>query len=245
MNKHDAQAARASARTLPISFSPPMVRAIKREIETPGTGKTQTRRVLDAACDEPPAFVADGAVMALDENERPYRWPRTYAVGDLLYVREHWRTDRCLDHKAPRDMPHSGGDWVSVRYEADGYGPGVLDPGRFRQGMHMPRWASRFTLLVTDVRVQRLQEISEADAMAEGLHRYNFASHTAKEMGCDWTYGTETRCGSPISAFASLWDSLNAQRGYGWEANPWVVAYTFRPMLGNVDTVALSDAPHL
>lgn len=86
-----------------------------------------------------------------------------------------------------------------------------LDRERWRPSIHMPRWASRLTLEITEVRVERLQEISEADAIAEG-------------MEYEWH-------GVPVGAVESyerLWDSLNAKRGYLWESNPWVFAITFR-----------------
>ena len=71
----------------------------------------------------------------------------------------------------------------------------------------MPRFASRITLEVTEVRVERLQEITEADAWAEGI-----AAHVVR----------------PIHDYAALWDSLNAKRGFGWDTNPWVWVVSFR-----------------
>ncbi len=220
---------------LPILFSAPMVRAILRETERPGTGKTQTRRVLTADCDAPPAFICDGVITAYDENGRSYRWPNTKAVGDRLYVREAWQSDTNVNHLPPRDIPPGSPVW----YPAD-------DGSRFatewslrslsktRPGMFMPRWASRLTLTITDVRVQRLQEISEADALAEGIqHPWNK----------DFPYGIQVyedgfALGySAVQAFRALWNHINAARGCGWDKNPWVAAYTFTPVLGNIDQV--------
>lgn len=227
---------------LSISFIAPMVCGILREIERPGRGKTQTRRVLTAHCDQAPAFVDGGAIMAFDEHEKLYRWPNTKAVGDRLYVREAWRASSHYDDLSPSEM---GGD-ESVRYEADGsacaWNFAVQHPGRFRHGMHMPRWASRITLIVTDVRVQRLQEISEADAIAEGLEHdidgdvgeYGRHYVIEKWRGADFLPWIS----DPIEAFADLWDHLNHARGYDWDANPWVATYTFQPILGNIDTIA-------
>lgn len=91
-------------------------------------------------------------------------------------------------------------------------------PPRWRPGIHMPRWASRLTLHVTDVRVQRLQDISEDDAQAEGCP-------------CQ---SDDDLCGMEAAGwFRDLWDSLNAERA-PWSSNPWVVAVTFRPVLGNI-----------
>lgn len=82
----------------------------------------------------------------------------------------------------------------------------------------MPRWASRITLELTDVRVERVQEISEADCKAEGCSR---------EPDHGGFYGPD---GTPLlkPTFRVLWDSLNAKRGYGWDTNPWVWVLTFK-----------------
>jgi len=80
--------------------------------------------------------------------------------------------------------------------------------------LFMPRWASRITRDITDVRVERVQDISEADAWAEGI---------SASQAADYYYDGP----QPVGAFAELWDSINAKRGYGWTANPWVSAITF------------------
>ncbi|MGS1095822.1 hypothetical protein ACVCNR_14690 [Aquamicrobium terrae] len=206
---------------LPILFSAPMVRAILREIKQPGTGKTQARRFLDIACDEPPAIAYGGRIIAYDDGEREYRWPNTKAVGDRLYVRETLQA-------ASNDQ---GKRWLA--YAADGKDVWLLTewtkPRSSVPSIHMPRWASRITLIVTDVRVQRLQEISEADARAEGLE-WVAPTWGVSGVAASWS-------GDPRLAFAGLWDSINAERGYGWDANPWIAAYTFRPIFGNIDQV--------
>lgn len=95
--------------------------------------------------------------------------------------------------------------------------------------IHMPRWASRLLSEVTEVRVERLQEISEADAIAEGI--------TVEWLGVDGPiYGPGKRAGfgyddqsdSAVGAFHHLWDAINAKRGHGWEINPWVWVVSFR-----------------
>lgn len=214
-------------RELPILFSAPMVRAILREIEQPGTGKTQTRRVLDAWCDEPPAFVDGGVITAYDEHDRPYRWPRTKAVGDRLYVREAWHAARSLDSTAPRNIPRDAD--IEHAATARSYAEIGLK-GKLRPAMFLPRWASRLTLIVADVRVQRLNEISDEDAIAEGIvqHGRFYGLEDA-----DW----DDAVLDPREAFGALWQSINGARGFGWYTNPWVAAYTFRPILGNIDQV--------
>jgi len=86
------------------------------------------------------------------------------------------------------------------------------------------------TLELTDVRVERLQDISEMDALAEGIKETIRESHWR-----DYETGGHTR--EPRRSFATLWDSINTKRGYGWASNPWVWALTFRPILANVDEV--------
>lgn len=209
---------------LPIPFSAPMIRAILREIEQPGTGKTQTRRVLTPQPDD------------LVEGQTP-RQLRT-SIGDRLYVREaHHRTnDHAHSHLVgydfadgpiPRKGRHhiEGAGHVEFFHHSLGGWGGRLS--RNYPAMHMPRWASRITLIVTDVRVQRLQEISTEDCIAEGIE--------ANRAGLVLVEGSLPMTAK--AAYRALWDSLNAARGYGWDANPWVAAYTFRPMLGNIDQV--------
>lgn len=81
---------------------------------------------------------------------------------------------------------------------------------KWRPSIHMPRHACRITLEVTNVRVQRIQDISEEDARAEGVYPQDAIINAS----CRWL-------------FRRLWDSINAKRGYGWDANPWVWAVTF------------------
>lgn len=232
-------------RDLPILFSAPMVRAILREIEQPGTGKTQTRRVLNPLPRRTIFFDPKTA------GREQFQEPRI-KVGDRLYVREAWHAARSLDSTPPRDIPRDAD--IEHAATARSYAEIGLK-GKLRPAMFLPRWASRITLIVTDVRVQRLQEISEADAAAEGVHVQRLAEWAAQgiyvgegdkpvlmaaddpavtymataDADCSWHTARE--------AFTDLWDGINSERGYGWDANPWVAAYTFRPILGNIDQV--------
>ncbi len=212
---------------LPILFSAPMVRAILREIDQPGIGKTQTRRVLDAWCDEPPAIAYDGRIITYDDGEREYRWPRTYAIGDRLYVREAWAARMTHGWTVADARSRHYQEHILFRADdedcIDGWWPSI----------HMPREFSRITLIVTDVRVQRLQEISSGDATAEGVERDSDGWHDYQMPGTQC-------CANARASFRTLWDSLNAVRGYGWDANPWVATYTFRPILGNIDQISTS-----
>lgn len=137
-------------------------------------------------------------------------------VGDRLWVRETftwvyiaekdpWK-DRAIADGTFRRMPN--GEPVKMCYKADGYEIGA----RWYPSIHMPRWASRITLEITEVRVERVQEISDTDARNEGI-----TPDFIVWGDCCYTDG-----------FIRLWNSLNAKRGYGWEVNPWVWVISFK-----------------
>lgn len=224
----------------PILFSGPMVRAILEG------RKTQTRRVLKP---QPDQFLRKLTQIA---RIATFRNPSTgirqdvgipIAPGDRLWVREAWRTSTAYDDLPPRDM---GGE-EPIQWEADhsietwGWSNFDWCEGRFRQGMHMPRWASRLTLTVTDVRVQRLQDITDEDARAEGVTRCTWAEEIANDDRFEWWVPDETNAHPTAwGAFWELWDGINARRGFGWDANPWVVAYTFTVHHQNIDQMEAS-----
>ncbi len=204
----------------PILFSSPMVRALL------ACAKTQTRRVIKPRGH---ACIFDGGWTdryVLDPGNQSWRerfYP--YRVGDRLYVREAWRCNGWATDVATIFYRASEGDGYTAMCEQ--YPIADKSPlrvtGAWRPGIHMPRWASRLTLAVTDVRVQRLQDISEEDAEAEGL---------TGEF-CDYElYGQSKPYRFEYSA---LWNHLNAARGSGWDTNPWVVAVTFAVEHRNID----------
>ena len=198
----------------PILFSAPMVRAL-----LDGT-KTQTRRVITKA----PAFDAlsvfgpDFLTLAGNRDLLPVN----VVAGDTLWVRESWRADKQMDHIKPREL-----HWLEpIFYEADKElrQPSclMLMPGKLRPSIFMPSWASRIALVITEVKVQRLQDINEVDAIAEGCRP--FFDKEAPEI----INGIEVMPHrGPQFAFERLWDGINAKRGFGWSQNPWVAAYTF------------------
>lgn len=157
------------------------------------------------------------------EHECPYGQP-----GDRLYVRETWGLCSPTDvtdwhrgsvrgYSAERVLDH----W-QLEYAAD------WEPNQescfWRPSIHMPRWASRILLEVTDVRVQRLQDISEDDAKAEGVEPLNI-NPEQPVIGVGYTFGQR-----PYSAsFACLWDEINEDRA-PWSSNPWVWVVSFRPV---------------
>lgn len=217
----------------PILFSGPMVRAIL------DGHKTQTRRVL-----KPVKGLTLGALQ--DEGEQDGSMVRCarhqvqdprYAPGDRLWVRESIEGEHTLYDS--RFTYKANGDRVRWRNRTD---VGWLEsyPRPPIPSIHMPRWASRLTLVVTDVRVQRLQEISEDDAVAEGIERMKSGrgfydatvSKGAVRAGIWHHKATES--------FQSLWDSLNAARGFGWDRNPWVCAVTFEVHRRNIDQMEVA-----
>lgn len=226
----------------PILFSGPMVRTLL------DCRKSQTRRVL-----KPQPEFRGGAGDWSDPEE--WGWEdEDGAPISVLDIRPNGfaRGDRCWVREAHALVPRTAyrgsvgtGTIQQIEHPTDGYTAAVFREGFDRSGsppwrpsIHMPRWASRLTLTVTDVRVQRLQEISEADALAEGIERMKsgrgYYDHTVSKAMV--RAGIWHRRAS--EAFASLWDSLNASRGFGWDANPWVVALTFSVEQRNIDKVA-------
>ncbi|MES2814496.1 MAG: hypothetical protein V4720_06340 [Pseudomonadota bacterium] len=210
----------------PIIFSAPMVRALLEG------RKSQTRRVLNP---QPDLTDAD-RVRCVEWKGAIYSGNTRilYAPGDRLYVREAWRTARAYDDLVPSEMAGE----EPVKYEADGaeqmWGwPDLFQPGRYRHARFMPRWASRITLGVTEVRVQRLQEISEADAVAEGIER----ARSGRFYDPTVSRGTAAHLGgmhlSARSAYEVLWNSLHGPDA--WDANPWVVAVSFTVERRNID----------
>lgn len=137
-------------------------------------------------------------------------------IGDRLWVRETW------GWALEASMPPSANYKEFLRYRADGDEPDTVD--KWVPSIHMPRWASRIMLEVTDIRVERVQEISEEDAEAEGI---KIANEYTPFASC-WDYIDKTARSpslfNPSDSFATLWESV-----YGtWDANPWVWVATFK-----------------
>lgn len=213
--------------------------------------KTQKRRILRVQPTEPSTFAGfysvpfTGAFQCRLQGETTLLTQRVqYAVGDRLWAREPWRTLHANDLLAPR---HLADDRSKITYEAD---PERRNPlwsfGKLRPSTHMPRWASRITLLVTEVRIQRLQDISEADALAEGIICQNvitdvkcYGGMPSEETADRFWNGTEPDDDdgweSAGDAYAEMWTSINGEGS--WEANPWVVACTFSAVKANIDHV--------
>ncbi len=196
----------------PIIFSAPMVNAIL------AGRKSQTRRVLrDQPGELDRAFVMDDGSWHVTDSRGMHMSPIKvpYAVGDRLWVREAWKPHSTFAGMTPRDIPRS-----NIFYRADDtYAPSNTP---WRSPIHMPRWASRLTLTVTDVRVQRVQDISPEDIEAEGviipLH-HRGPLHDPHRWRQDH--------------FRPLWESLHGPGS--WDANPWVTATSFTAERRNID----------
>jgi hypothetical protein len=101
--------------------------------------------------------------------------------------------------------------------------PDVPGKTKWRPSIFMPRWASRITLEVVNIRVERVQDISEWDAMAEGIRWDDDKEGYVGSEDGRFFHGSDIR-----TSFQLLWDSINAKRGYGWDSNPWCWVVEFR-----------------
>jgi len=212
----------------PILFSGAMVRALL------DGSKTQTRRIVK------PQPREDRAHNHVKEHESIFTWwagNLTLGVqhearcpygqpGDRLWVRETWRgvvqinpPGQPVEHGVARYVPDRE-HCRRVEYSATQ----APDSEPWRPSIHMPRWASRILLEIVSVRVERLQDISEADCWAEGIEAVDGALddlaiiHLAKRMGRSFEDGAPT--------YAALWESINGTGS--WDANPWVWVVEFK-----------------
>ncbi|MBV6436785.1 MAG: hypothetical protein AELANPGJ_02056 [Anaerolineae bacterium] len=227
----------------PILFSGAMVRAIL------SGAKTQTRRIVKPQPTKT-SGTNRGYPLPLMANDWAWPHPRSVATtisnrpngplgweihcpygqpGDRLWVRESFNLGRPLLNcegvaddeelwigRLPKDDPRKQPFMRAWRvgYAADGC------EGKMRPSIHMPRWASRMTLEITSVRVERLNDINEADAIAEGV--------TAVSSGGVTLFTTTgVNCFQTAKdAYAALWESINGPGS--WDANPWVWVVEFR-----------------
>lgn len=216
-------------KSTPMLYQGPMVQAILRDVDP----KTVTRRAVKGeALDWLEAHNFTPEVVAHPDNGfSPYGY-----AGDQIQVRETFfawgRWETRFNAKKGRDEWHfedltleSG---KSYKYSADDEGPmferdkrnaGILPGWWKRPAIFMPSAASRITLEVTGVRVERLQAISEADAMAEGL------LYSTERMG-HWSGTGEKWFMTPVDAYRNLWETINGPGS--WDANPFVWCVSFK-----------------
>jgi hypothetical protein len=160
-------------------------------------------------------------------------------VGDLLWVRETWAVHKLHDNRPKRCGPLPRGLVVECRTCPDGIQelPGRRHRslgdvrGKWRPSIHMPRWASRITLEITEIGCERLQDIAVGDCMAEGLDRIEqLGTHFWKVYGRNSTPpGVSDVTVSVKKSMETLWDSINGtDSSKRWEANPWVWVISFK-----------------
>ncbi|KPW82012.1 hypothetical protein SAMN05216596_102202 [Pseudomonas congelans] len=224
----------ANIKERPILFSAPMMRAILSGRKTVTRREVKKPAALDClAAGFEPAFLA----LPGNSDLCPYG-----KVGDRLWVRETWSDvnlqgapgiayradgdvrdlmeeasfldeDGAFNYDDPRSKPYQFACWSEDLLGGK--------EGRWRPSIHMPRWVSRILLEITDVRVERLQAISEDQARAEGVRLYT--DHA--ELGEWWHVdGIETYSADPRKSFELLWTSV----GGDWNANPWVWVVEFK-----------------
>lgn len=218
----------------PILFSAPMVKAIF------AGAKTQTRRVVRPQFHQLWGYgVGIGrdtfaAHVDITDSKGQWRWLQCPfgKPGDHLWVRESFH------------VVNGAQRWKdgTILYRADvgeNVGGVYVDCAKWKPSIHMPRWASRITLEVVEVRIQRLQEITPADAIAEGAvewgtresirRNFNESGHRRETpIGSNVFDGTKRNVPYLVNAFVELWDSINERRGHGWTVNPWVWVVTFK-----------------
>ncbi|MCH0754243.1 hypothetical protein [Pseudomonas aeruginosa] len=202
----------------PILFNDQMVRAIL------DGRKTVTRRVMKYQPHEDASVtVGNYNVTVVDRHGEQQPGPEAFGAwwsdgergcicphgepGDRLWVREAWAADAQVDAIAPSDLSQGEPIWYPADLSVRQTGCSMISKGRVRPSIHMPRWASRILLEITAVRVERLHDLSDPGALAEGV------SHNEMHSG-----------DSLVDVFARLWEST----GGDWAANPWVWVVEFK-----------------
>ncbi len=186
--------------------------------------------------------------------------PPLGVAGDLLYVREGWRyADKLVDGF---DRAKGGENYIQFR--ADGWVYKIqLEPGKeptgvtpiswneiegeqmftksddwrkWKPSIHMFKYMSRFLLEIKEVRVERLQDITNEDAIAEGveLHRLTKEVHPNTKYWVNYHPQFESGFNHPRDSFFSLWDNINLKSGFGWLMNPYVFVYEFMVKEANI-----------
>lgn len=190
----------------PILFNTDMVKAIQ------DGRKTVTRRVIKLKFTNTEIIINNGkafetvGTLATTTKIKPL-----YQVGDILYVREAWQQnyDGSYSYRAGHKFEKEGG---------------------WKPSIHMPKEAARIFLRVTDVRVERLQNITEEQAIYEGIEPHIILSNRVGDITEYRIPGTHDECPTARGAFSHLWNSTVKKpdiNQYGWEANPWIFSVEF------------------
>ena len=240
----------------PILFSGPMVRAIMEG------RKTMTRRIVKpiiANCLED-GWGGEQQIYWTRDDE-PIEATRLCPYGasdDRLWIKEAWRTYENFNEFSPKEIEKMAKNigyenaWAPIQYEADQTRINWLDrqygPGRYRHAQFMPKWASRILLEITNVKVERLQDITEEDAASEGvaplfsqkqihephyrmeldLDPMPFKNYTWHGMGGSDEFSGYSSCATAKESFQSLWYSIHGPDS--WEQNPWVWVIEFKKL---------------
>lgn len=232
-------------KTKPILFSGPMVRAIV------SGQKSQTRRIIKPQPKNRP-ILANAYTVGADRSKDGNEWldadcinpgvpmKTPFVVGQRLWVRETFAIENTHEYDGTETLPTDGrpiqrreGFKLIPRYRATEPDTQLIiaecehdeDAMRWTASSFMPRWASRITLEIESVRVERLQDISFQDALAEGLAQRPHRYLRCQTFGvADWE--EERWRMSPIDAYEALWGSINGKGS--WATNPWVWVITFR-----------------
>lgn len=197
----------------PILFNTEMVRVIL------DGRKSCTRRLVKFFSGENPrwtGYIKDGLMLYNGKNEPCIR-KAPYQPGDILYVRETWK-------KAPN----------GYYYYEDWQRGDIADLTKWKPSIHMPKEAARIWLKITDVRLERLQEMKPVDVIKEGAYPDCWdCLNTYGESGSQCCYGTEeqcSQCDEVMMEWEKLWTSTIKKSdldSYGWSANPWVWVIEF------------------
>jgi hypothetical protein len=213
-----------SIRDCPILFSGPMVRSIlngrksqtRRVMKPQPKARTIAVHMIENHCLDGSRYWADA--MDVGRGYATQFWHSRYGrAKDRLWVRETWQ--QVIQRK--RD-----GEWFIKPTPTNGVGEIVYaadhkeEPPRWRSSIVMPRWASRLTLEITEVRVERLQDINPGDCIAEGIQRDGL---DPDNIGQYWRE-------EAVAAYEELWNSINGKK-YPWDSNPFVWVIAFRRLV--------------
>jgi hypothetical protein len=225
----------------PIIFSTPMVRALLEG------RKTQTRRIVkltEFGLSDTPGYkyhFRDKRFLWNDVNENLFTKFAPYRVGDHLWVRETYALPWAVDNVKPSEfLQEAILNFIAEKliwYKADKCEPLKENPtvaekvqgrGKWRPSIFMLKELSRLCLEVTNVRVERLQDISREDAIVEGLQRVDlgpaeYGFHDKKNNPKFWS--------NPVHAYSALWESINGNGS--WHQNPWVFVIEFKILKGD------------
>lgn len=200
----------------PLLMKGPLVRA------TLEGRKTQTRRPIKQEAQPDLGFEwSECLCREIDPNDTPcvtcsVRFPGIPEAGDRMWVRETWQHFQNVGQRAA-DFPEYQRFPANCFYRADESNPRTKPlSGKWRPSLLMPRWACRLVLPLVSVRVERVQDITEEDARAEGVELISSGPGWECWMG----YGPHGSCKSARESFRSLWVSIYGQES--WDANPWV-----------------------